>query len=664
MKKILSLLSIIAIFSSNTLLANAGTACNSKPTSLNLNDLKFYNINVTKNNNHLEINGILAYKNIEDKIIQQYNNIFPDQKITSSNFAINSLKLQNNKSWAIQIYNLNGTSSIKDTKNEELVFPTNYNVLKDNALNIKITTSNPNVTNSKSKNKTSNLVSVTQKGYLNHFIYTNKNLNKGNEVSANIGSSAQSNNLLINNVIDLSDSKYNLNLNQYLNYNSNTNQLSNVFLNLDQNKRKLISNTIVTNLNSQLQQETNQLNTSKQLLIANDNVPLKNALSINNTNTNLFALHYDNNVYALNNSSFPQLGSAWKIFAQIDISNWNYLANSYISAGNNYVYAYLGTVSQNSAKFNLNNISFYNIGGLTLNTQNNEIDIDGANAYQNVINQIVNQNNAFFWSEPSKQINKNMFKIDSTTLNNKSWAIQLTNGTNAIANSKSNLNITDNLNLLSEDNSLNLHIVTNDLNVTNTTSFNNVSVDVPVYLNQFVFNNKDANNNQALTIEDGEISSNVTKDNVIKFVGTGSVYKLNNFQINMNTLGSQIISQLNTNTNKKIISNAIINNVNIAYKKYITNTHLKTLIPEINPLNDTSPDEDVFSISAQTTKIFKRWTKAATEPFFQLRNSSQIGANENVFIQLKISNWTYLTNNNYISLTNTYVLGYLGSTTT
>jgi len=683
MKKILSIFSIGAILGSGTILSGGGIACGSKPTpppgptpkptptppkQLKLKNLQIFDIPVSKNSNSLTINGQSAYTKVEEEIIQEYKAIFPSSSLNIDNFNPGSLNLTKTKTWGVEIMNIDTSTPIANLNNQALNFSSGYTTLRNNALNIQITTSDKNVTDG--SNTSNGNASGIVKGYLNKFIYTNKNANSSHDVNATIGQSATDDNLIKGNVIDFSSGTYNLDLGSHLNYNSAWSGLETGFF--ASTNKVLISKAIVTNLNKELTNETKKLNQLDRLTIANNDVQAADALTINATNTKLFAVEADSKVYALESGN---LGSKWKIFAQIDISSWNYL-NNYIGVPNTYVYGYLGSVSENTAKFNLNDLAIYDIGGLSLDNENNGIDIDGATAYQEVVNQIVDQNNTFFWSEPSKWITTNDFTLGSKTLSdNKSWAIQLTNGTGEVdARGKVNLGIANNLGLASNNNSLNLHIVTNDVNVSNTTSSNNIEVDVPAYLNKFVFNNQDANHNQNLVINTTDPQPEFDPHSVIDFSNKeGGRYPLSNLAMSGSNTVTQLLNSIeNSPANELTLTNAVIDNLNTSYDEHITDQTLQRKISQLQHLNaGTSPyviKNNPAPGSEQILNIYIRRHKTGTEPTYTFENvdGTQQLANAqhpaDVYMQIKIWNWSYLSadNNKYITIKSTCVYAYLG----
>jgi len=620
---------------------------------LSLNNLVIKNININSNQSNFEINGQTAYNNVANQIIAQYKTIFPDSTLALASFKMNSVSIGATKSWAIQIYNVDNASAITTAQNQALVFPSTYKYLPNNALSVKITTNDVNVVINSSNSKTTTKKTATIQGYLNKFIYTNTNANNGINVNVTAGQSATQNNLLDKNVIDLSSSKYNLNINKLLKYNTVATKLTNVLFNLNQNQRALISKTIVTNLNSRLINETAKLNMLGDLTIASNDVSASNALEINDTTTNLFAVKDDDSVAGLD---LGEMGAGWKIFAQINISGWNYL-NHYLTNNNSFVYAYIGSVS-NEAKFNLQNLAIYNIGDLT--QTNDEIQINGVTAYKRVVDQIVTQVNRYYWWSRTKQISSDDFALNTLTLSaGKTWAIQLDNGnTHVLDAGSTNLGITSNEGLASNKNSLTLRIVTSDANVLNNTSTNNVNADLDAYLNQFVYNTTDANNNQNLAINHDQASPGVTQATTIDFSGSQHHLVLGN-----NTSASALLTSLKTQSNLVELSNDVINHVNNGYDLHVLDSHLQTLLPKVDNLGPLSP----FVIPTHDS-LFKLYIRLATDPvhnyFISWSGTREAGPNRDVFLQLKVSTWNLLTNHHYISIDSTYVYFYIGTTPT
>jgi len=337
MKKLLSILSIGTILASTlpTLVAcNSSNPPNPKTKlALALNNLQIFNINVTKNNNNLLIDGQSAYKEVEFEIIDEYKTIFPKTKLSINDFESNSTKLQNNKSWAVQIYNIDGTSPIADAKNQALVFPKNYTCLQDNALKVKITTNDKNVFDN-SKNDSSNLFEATIKAYLNKFIYTNKNANKNHAITSDDHKSAAENNLTKENAIDMSApgkaSAISLHNGQI------------ITITLNANQQKALYEEIISNFNTQLKNETKTLNDLGFLTQASS----KGSITLNQTNTAFILAPPYGGITVIRSFKGilpPGTPNGFPVFARVTLPISQY---NYIPLQDKCVFLYLGTTQK------------------------------------------------------------------------------------------------------------------------------------------------------------------------------------------------------------------------------------------------------------------------------------------------------------------------------
>jgi len=269
MKKILSFLSILFVMTSSTIMFGGGIACksSSKPwtpltpskpkpkTYLNLNNLKFYNIHVSLNSafDQFEINGRNAYLKIETDIIKDYHTLFPKVQLKTKNFNLASTKLEG-KSWAIQIYNIDGTNLVFNDTQQRLILSPNYHYLKNNGLKVTITTNDVNVakTNSSLKTNNNNIKQASVFAYLNKFLLTTANINNGANLQTSDGTNWKTH------AVDLSASGLNIGLT--LTSSTWTLVLIDKIKQLPLEKRIKISNKIVENLNKQLKNETSYLN--------------------------------------------------------------------------------------------------------------------------------------------------------------------------------------------------------------------------------------------------------------------------------------------------------------------------------------------------------------------------------------------------------------------
>ena len=177
MKKLLSILAISGVGLGST--TNFLVSCKQKG-KFNLKNTQLYNINL--------LDGLGFYfddllYNISLQIITQYNSKSSANnahKLKLSDFMYGA-KPTKKHPWAIEVMDVDGKTPLafdKETKTAYLNFSRYYTVLADNALKVKITTTNQNA-------KTT---TVTVNGYLNKFIYTNANLNQGHDLNITYGS--------------------------------------------------------------------------------------------------------------------------------------------------------------------------------------------------------------------------------------------------------------------------------------------------------------------------------------------------------------------------------------------------------------------------------------------------------------------------------------------
>jgi len=321
MKKLLSILSIGTILGSST--PNL-VSCNSKQASSFLSNLKVYNIGIGYNSGakKIVIYPKYAFKTIETKIMQQYNNYNFSNKLSLDNFvAGDSSKLTGNKTWAIQIQDPISKTIIDPKKTTyDLVPPQKSNVLKNNALNVIVNTNESNV----------NAKNVIFPAYLNRFVYTNANLNKGNDIVPSNPSLWTKENVI--NAQTIKGITLPL-----LSHGLSTQTL---ITNILQN-RALISKQIVVNFNNQLKNEINPLD-GLGILKALD----KNTFDIGSLNISLYGLT-NQSVGKIPQSSTSKLPDTVgvKIFAGI---NFNRGLNNYIAFPSDYppsCYLYLGATS-------------------------------------------------------------------------------------------------------------------------------------------------------------------------------------------------------------------------------------------------------------------------------------------------------------------------------
>jgi len=323
MKKLLSILSIGTILGSSSPMV---VACNSTTNTIKdtnkltfLNNLEIYNINVQKNSsqsdNDLYINPTLAYTNIEKSIIQQYSDYGFKNKLNIDNFVVgDASKLSKTKNWAIQLIDPNSKKVIKNASIGNLKTPSQDNLIKNNALNVVI---NSNDINVKAKN-------VTIPAYLNKFVYSNPDLNNGNNVSVDVASTS----LTQENVIDITKIKGVIlpMLTKGISVANLKTQL------LNQNNNPLISKVVFKNFNNKIENETKRLD-SLNLLHPMDKKNFPHISQINN----LYGT-YNNNVGLITQDKLKQSGL--KIFAQVNLN----LPQNYIGFPNAYCYLYIGQI--------------------------------------------------------------------------------------------------------------------------------------------------------------------------------------------------------------------------------------------------------------------------------------------------------------------------------
>ena len=192
MKKILSILATQSTLASTVPTASACSVSQSFDlTTISVTGIEVEKIVDHKNINRLGINVSRAYNKIRSKIISGYNNLFtyPGKRLIYTDFIYGSAKdltkpENNKKSWAIQImdgYNdLMPISSSSRSRTLTPIFPQQPSkvetkskvLLANNALAVKIYTTNANV---KSSNSIAHI-------YLNKFVYSEANINNGNKI--------------------------------------------------------------------------------------------------------------------------------------------------------------------------------------------------------------------------------------------------------------------------------------------------------------------------------------------------------------------------------------------------------------------------------------------------------------------------------------------------
>ena len=232
-----------------------------KPTKFNLNNIQLYNLNYNLDNDFLKINQDALVNNISLQIMNEYNSESFANKLKVSDFMYGTTPTQNH-SWAIEVMNIDGKTPL--VFNEQgvanLRFPTNYTVLTDNALKVKITT-----TNSYANTKT-----AVVNGYLSKFIYTNANLNQGHDLMVKDASDF----ITIpgyQTVFDISTI-----IEQKFGYNELGMDVPRAFIRFSKTTNDIISKLVFTALNKQLEKKTKTLNDLKILKVIDVNKTIIN----------------------------------------------------------------------------------------------------------------------------------------------------------------------------------------------------------------------------------------------------------------------------------------------------------------------------------------------------------------------------------------------------
>jgi len=345
MKKLLSIFAIGIILGPGIISSGAGIACRSSSKKLDLNSLGAYNLDYKINRfNKIVINPPLVYELAENQIMKEYDLFFNyKQKISFADFVY-GLKPTRKHPWAIQIYDLDGNWILNNFSEWILNFKTSIKndfktPIKDNGLKVEINTLDKNVKSPQG----------TFRYFFNKFWYSNKNANKGHNITVDTTKTAAKNNLSVGNVIDLTQGvpnkiPFNLSI-KYLikNYFWVSAGISNQWDHLAPNYKQEIASRFVTNLNFQLKTETNKLNALNKVKIANNNVDVKNSQNFFNLARGFYSV-YDKTGYPEQideQYSSPVIGE--NIYVQLDISHWNYLKNYLLIPGSHaFAYLYLG----------------------------------------------------------------------------------------------------------------------------------------------------------------------------------------------------------------------------------------------------------------------------------------------------------------------------------
>jgi len=299
-------------------------------TKFDLNNIHVTNIKVTNNatSRKLQINVENAFKKIVTKIIERYQGFgFKDENNNNSMISVQDFRYgsttDDTHPWAIQIIDGNGVAMTKPDDVIEMnnIFstaaPTKV-LLPDNALEVKIVTTNTNV-------KTA---SATAHAYLDKFVYSKTNINQGLVINYNVVTSIDN----LKKVIDVSDV-----LNRFR-YRYTTispaDEIIRGFQQLTKTIRTEISKKVLTALNTQLQTETKTLNNLGFL-----QPTTTETIVFNNSKLRLYKMHEDS-ILPMRDKNTAENGD------QLYIRILNLGLNSYIHAANAYLYLKIATVQQ------------------------------------------------------------------------------------------------------------------------------------------------------------------------------------------------------------------------------------------------------------------------------------------------------------------------------
>jgi len=224
-------------------------------TQLDLTKVRVTGINVTSNSKHqLQIDIKNAYQKIIQTIIGGYNVYdFEDKQVLSSKDFKYGLEPDNNHPWAVAIMQTDKKTMIAQpttTNNkrnivaDKTIVATNQVLLPDNALEVRIKTTNNNV----KKNL------AIAHAYLDKFVYTKANINKGLEINDDVKLSINN----FKNVLDISE-LLEAEGHRYTTKSTAYDIFSDIWR-LPESLRTKISFKVLEALNSQLTAETKTLN--------------------------------------------------------------------------------------------------------------------------------------------------------------------------------------------------------------------------------------------------------------------------------------------------------------------------------------------------------------------------------------------------------------------
>jgi len=311
-----------------------------------------------------------------------------------------------------------------------------------------------------------------------------------------------------------------------------------------------------------------------------------------------------------------------------------------------------GGISCKSKSFSLSSITLGDdIVGLANKSRSIQeaasLTINGQKTYSNVIKDIITQYQKFY--------NSNLKNSDfitncvSPTLKHP-WALKIKNGIHAaILNSnKVDLQVHFNQPLASNTNSLSVEVTTIDSNVSGLKQ-----VIIPLYFNKYIFTNKDVNNNIGI---DNPINNELATS--IHLSKTNALDLELYFKVVLNQSVKNYINQWNalSGDNQTIVYNDILNRVNANFDQYMAFEN--NVVNKVKNFTSVGNNKIVFN---KAFKIFSVGSES-NEIYLPKSSTSGFGYWSDVYMAIPVFNWSYLTNNNYFSNSDTYVYAFLGET--
>ena len=308
-------------------------------------------------------------------------------------------------------------------------------------------------------------------------------------------------------------------------------------------------------------------------------------------------------------------------------------------------------------KLDLNNLKIS--GGIKVTKETLGLEINGSEAYLDVENQIITQYNTFFTAEKRTIANSDFNLASNSVTNTKSWAIAIENGSSTLVNTTNvSLGISATNNLVNKNNTLNLKITTNNKFVVGTNP--KKSITKQINLDKFVFNNQDANKNHDLQIARNKAQPEFKKEAVIDL--SAETYHLDGLSTALDNARNYTVNRLleviERKKNDVKLTNAVIDNLNLARAR-INPTGISVL-PQVD-----SSSQYLLKNPSSSDSILKIYTRINdTHAFLYLSSARPLTGDENeeVYLQINISNWDYLSadNHNFICPNETYVYAYVG----